>query len=220
MKALLRALRREMRMRQTRRLFPQAQLHDDVVVDEKSRLGRHVVLFRGMRAMDCNIGAYTYVQADSLCYNVEIGPFSSIGPDVVIGLIDHPTHFVSSSPVFYDNQQPLPVFFTDRQLEAAHMPRTIIGADVWIGQRAMIRAGVNIGVGAVIGAGAVVTRDVAPYTIVAGVPAKPLRRRFDDALCDRLAASRWWTLGDAEIKAASAHFADPARFLDVLEGRA
>ena len=121
--------------------------------------------------------------------------------------------------MFYDNTEPLPRAFVDAPLAAAHLPRTVVGADVWIGQRAMIKAGVRIGVGAVIGAGALITRDVPPYAIVVGTPAHVLRRRFPNALCDRLLASQWWMRNADEIARLRHCFADPAAFLAALEAQ-
>lgn len=217
--SLLRMLRADLRERAQRRRFPQAVLHADVVLDAKSTLGHHTVLFAGARLVEAQVSDYSYVQALTQIFNAEIGPYCSIAPEVVIGLIDHPTHFISSSPVFYDNTQPLPHSLVDARLVAAHLPRTLVGADVWIGQRAMIKAGVRIGVGAVIGAGALVTRDVPPYAIVVGTPAHVLRRRFPDALCDRLLASQWWKRNADEIARLRHCFADPAAFLAALEAQ-
>lgn len=94
---------------------------------------------------------------------------------------------------------PFPLFFEEWGLDRAHVPQAwdnkgdiTIGNDVWIGYEAIILSGVTIGDGAIIGTRAVVTQDVPPYTIVGGVPAKPIRRRFDDATIDALLALRWW----------------------------
>lgn len=217
--SLLRMLRADLRERAQRHRFPQAVLHADGVLDATSTLGRHTVLFTGARLVDAQVGDYSYVQARTQVFNAEIGAYCSIAAEVVIGLVDHPTHFISSSPVFYDSTQPLPCFFVDAPLAAARLPRTVVGADVWIGQRAMIKAGVCVGVGAVIGAGALVTRDVPPYAIVVGTPARVLRRRFDDALCDRLMASQWWGRDAAELARLRDCFADPAAFLAALEAQ-
>lgn len=214
--SLLRMLRADLRERAQRRRFPQAVIHTDVTLDAMSTLGSYTVLFAGTRLIDAQIGDYSYVQARTQVFNAEIGAYCSIAPEVVIGLVDHPTHFISSSPVIYDNTQPLPRFLVDAPLDAAHHPRTVVGADVWIGQRAMIKAGVRIGVGAVIGAGALVTSDVPPYAIVVGTPAHVLRRRFADDLCDRLLASQWWMRDADEIACLHDCFADPAAFLAAL----
>jgi len=81
------------------------------------------------------------------------------------------------------------------------MPDTRVGHDVWIGDNSVIMSGLTIGTGAVIGAGAVVTKDVPPYAIVAGIPGRILRYRFDERTIDRLLASRWWEYGDAVVGA-------------------
>jgi acetyltransferase-like isoleucine patch superfamily enzyme len=218
--SLLRMLRADLRERAQRRRFPQAVLHADVVLDGASLLGRHTVLFTGARLVDAQIGDYSYLQARTQVFNAEIGPYCSIAAEVVIGLVDHPMHFISSSPVFYDNTQPLPRFFVEAPIAVANQPRTVVGADVWIGQRAMIKAGVRIGVGAVIGAGALVTHDVPPYAIVGGTPARVLRQRFADGLRDGLLASQWWEREAAELARLRDSFSDPASFLAALEAQA
>lgn len=94
---------------------------------------------------------------------------------------------------------PFPLFFEEWGLDKAHVAQAwdnkgdiVVGNDVWIGYEAVLLSGVTIGDGAIIGTRAVVTQDVPPYTIVGGVPAKPIRRRFDDATIDALLALRWW----------------------------
>lgn len=92
-----------------------------------------------------------------------------------------------------------PIFFDEWNLDPKHITEAwdkkgdiIIGNDVWIGYEALIMSGVTIGDGAIIGARAVVTKDVPPYTIVAGVPAKPFRRRFNDEVIEKLQSAQWW----------------------------
>lgn len=100
-----------------------------------------------------------------------------------------------------------PIFFEEWGLDAQHIRDAwdnkgdiVIGNDVWIGYEAVILSGVTIGDGAIIGARAVVTKDVPPYTIVGGVPAKPIRRRFDDETVRRLLALRWWDWDEDRIR--------------------
>ena len=102
---------------------------------------------------------------------------------------------------------PFPIFFEEWNLDARNICSAwdnkgdiIIGSDVWIGYEAVIMAGVTIGDGAIIGTRAVVTKDVPPYTIVGGVPAKMIRKRFDDATIERLEKLRWWDWGAAKIQ--------------------
>jgi hypothetical protein len=124
---------------------------------------------------------------------------------------------VSTSPVFYDNQQPLPRFLIKRQVFSGSLPHTEIGADVWIGQSALVLAGVKIGTGAVIGAGSVVTKDVPPYAVAVGNPCRVRRFRFDQGLCRRLLDSRWWEMDERTLEGFASSFLDPVQFLVKLE---
>ena len=200
-----------------RKKFPTTIIHHGSIVDETSTLGEFSVLFSDVKLMSSSLGAYSYVQAKSVICNAEIGEFCSIASSVNIGLADHPMHMVSTSPVFYDNSQPLPKFLTNKRIFTKVLPRTSIGADVWIGQGAMIKAGVKIGVGAVIGAGSVVTKDVAPYIVAAGNPCRQIRPRFSEDIICRLIASKWWALSDQKLGQLSHLFVDPVMLLDELE---
>ena len=200
-----------------RRRFQRSIIHPGVRVAPGCTLGDRSVLFSNVRLSDSSVGAYSYVQENTALYGAEVGPFCSIAANVTIGLQDHPMYMVSTSPVFYDNSQPLPKAFVCESQRGDRVPKTILEADVWIGEGAKVRAGVRIGVGAVIGAGSVVTHDIAPYTIAAGVPCRPLRRRFDDALCNRLLKSAWWLLDEKELIALAHYYSDPIAFLDAIE---
>jgi len=197
--------------------FPQSVIHSSAEVDKTSDLGAYSVLFEDVTLINSNLGAYSYVQSGSVLNNANIGRFCSIASDVNIGLANHPMYMVSSSPVFYDNAQPLPKFFINKRVFTETLPCTTIGADVWIGHGAIVKAGVEISVGAVIGAGSVVTKDVAPYTIVAGNPSKQIRLRFSEDIIARLIASKWWTLNEQKLEELAPLFVDPAKLLDSLE---
>ena len=101
---------------------------------------------------------------------------------------------------------PFPLFFEEWGLEKKNVTNAwdnkgdiVIGSDVWIGYEAVILAGVTIGDGAIIGTRAVVTKDVPPYTIVGGIPAKPIRKRFDDEMISHLLALKWWDWAEDRI---------------------
>lgn len=147
---------------------------------------RHVRLDRCAFIGTIRVGFRSYAN-DSVLRDCEIGRFCSIGRRCTIGGAGHPLDRLSTHPSF--------------MVEADFGARTTIGNDVWIGDGAVIVAGLTIGDGAVIGANAVVTRDVAPFAVIGGVPARLIRMRFDDATITRIAASIWWRYGDAAIGA-------------------
>lgn len=147
-----------------------------------------------------NVGRYTYLAGNNRIFNTTIGSFCSIAENATIGHAEHPYNQFSTSPVFYKKDNP---FGTDKffQKEVKEFITTTIGHDVWIGYNAYIRSGVNVGNGCVIGAGAVVTKNVEPYTIVAGVPAKKIKSRFTIERIQQLEQDQWWNLADAELVA-------------------
>ena len=141
---------------------------------------------------DCSVGRFTYFAADSFIVNCRIGAFCSIGPEIRIGLGRHPTRdYVSTYPSFYSPRSSGRINFgvtTDFQ---EYLPMEI-GNDVLLSSHCIVLDGVKIGDGAIVGAGAVVTRDVADYTVVAGSPARMVRQRFTDEEIAFLKELRWW----------------------------
>jgi acetyltransferase-like isoleucine patch superfamily enzyme len=200
-----------------RRKFPTSVIHARVLVDGESVLGRNSVMFRDSVLIRSALGAYSYVQSSTAIYNADIGPFCSIAGGVTIGLAAHPTNMVSTCPVFYDNEQPLPHFFIKNRQFSNNLPRTMIGADVWLGHGVLIKAGVQIGVGAIVGAGSIVTKDIPPYTVSVGSPCREIRQRFPKEISDRLLRSRWWEMEEKELERWAPFFPDPQMFLDRLD---
>lgn len=145
---------------------------------------------------------------------IAIGAFCSIGPDVMIfGQADHPVHLASTFPFRSLMLRP-----EDGLQDAVTRGGVTIGNDVWIGARAIILSGVTIGHGAVIGAGAVVSRDVPPYGIAVGNPARVVRHRFPAEVVARLLAVAWWDWPDARIGALEDAFYGPIEgFLERAE---
>ncbi len=154
---------------------------------------------------------YSFCGYDCQIVNCNIGSFCSIANNVVIGGAMHPVNWVSMSPVFYEGKDSVRKKFARHKRENEKM--TIIGHDVWIGQNAIIKQGVTVGIGAVIGMGSVVTKDVDPYTIVAGCPAKLIKKRFDENTIYKLLESKWWEFNDEKIQELSVHITNPDNFL-------
>jgi len=217
MRSLFAPLLNKIQTYRLRKRYPLAVIYPNAVIDRKTLIDEYAVVFDNVQLQNSFIGRFSYIQKNSSCTNVEIGPFCSIASNVVIGVVDHPLSYISTSPVFYDTSQPLPFFLTSVSIKKVIVPRTKIGADVWIGQGVIIKAGIEVGIGAVIGAGSVVTRNVPPYSIYGGVPAKLIRLRFEESVCRRLIESAWWTLSKESLISLSKHFDSPENFLAQVE---
>lgn len=172
-------------------------------------------------AVNTAMGRYSYCGYGCMLNNCEIGRFCSIADNVTVGLTNHPLDWVSTSTAFYvcEGNQSIPNDMASLRYDAAP-PKTVIGNDVWIGKNAILKAGITVGNGAMIGMGSVVTKDVPPYAIVAGNPARVIRMRFPQELADRLQASRWWELEPEKIKKYVPLMDRPEEFLAALEGEA
>ncbi len=132
---------------------------------------------------------------------ITIGSYCAIGKDVKIILNNHPTEFTCMQYSFYTSH-----FKTTPKIKEKQDVSVEIGSDVWIGDNVIILPNVNIGHGCVIGAGSVVTKSIAPYTIVGGVPAKKIKMRFNDDKIQELLKSEWWTWNTTQIKENKAFF--------------
>lgn len=164
----------------------------------------------GSSFINSNMDKYSFCGYDCEIINTNIGKFTSIANNVVIGGAMHPMDWVSMSPVFYHGRDSISRKFAE--LQRPTDKQTIIGNDVWIGQFAMIKQGVTIGDGAVVGMGSIVTKDVGPFEVWVGNPAKFLKKRFDEDTIEILSKSKWWLMSDDELLSYANDFNDIEAF--------
>lgn len=193
------------------RLSEIPRIHPNATVAD-SQLGRYTEIAEGCRISELELGDYSYIERDGMVWCATIGKFANIAAAVRINATRHPMdraslhHFTYRAGDYWDDASHDEAFFAWRRDQ-----RITIGHDVWIGHGATLLPGVSLGNGAVVGAGAVVSRSVPAYTIVTGVPARPLRRRFPEAIAARLEALAWWDWEHERLRFALEDF----RHLDV-----
>lgn len=181
-----------------------------------------------------SIGAYSYFRSGVVRRLESVGRYCSIGPNVIIGETEHPVDWLSTSPFQYHRKWRTARFGISEEEFKSPFPGSglvdvgkvitppvqepvVIGNDVWIGANVILRRGIRVGDGAVCAAGAVVVRDVPPYTIVGGIPARPIRQRFDDVTVERLLGLQWWRYDAVDLRGLPFHDVNAA--LDELEKR-
>ncbi|EQA70105.1 putative acetyltransferase [Leptospira noguchii serovar Panama str. CZ214] len=167
------------------------------------------------------IGRYVAMSFFSYLADSNVGNYCTFAARVSIGAFSHPIDFLTSHEIGYRDttasygetayKEDPEIYFKMRSV------RTIIGNDVWIGDNAVVIKGVKIGNGSIVGAGAIVTKDVEPFSIVAGNPAKPIRKRFSQEIIDRIEESEWWKLSMTELSGVP--FSDISKALEIIEER-
>ena len=172
-----------------------AEIHD-------STLGRYTEVAERCRVTETELGDYSYMMQDCATWCATIGKFSNIAASVRLNATNHPTarptlhHFTYRASDYWDDAEHEADFFGHRRSLRVH-----VGHDTWLGHGSTVLPGVTVGDGAVVGAGAVVSKDVAPYTIVGGVPARPIRERFDPRTAERFQALAWWDWEHERLRA-------------------
>lgn len=157
----------------------------------KSKLGNWSRLKKNVELRDSILGDYSYISSGSVVNASEIGKFNSIGPGTFIGLWEHNTWTTTHSFYLYESSGGFVKGYENYEMDKI---RTKIDNDVWIGANVTINKGIHIKSGTIIGSGAVVTKDIEPYSIIVGNPGKILRYRFETADIDFFLKLNWWDL--------------------------
>lgn len=174
---------------------------------ERSTFGAWTEVGAYSDIMLSEFGDYSYCSRSCDFANATVGKFANIASGVRVGATDHPLHtaslhhFLYRSASYWEDAEDDAEWFVKRRKR-----RAVIGHDTWLGHNAQVKPDVTVGHGAVVASGAVVTKDVAPYEIVAGVPAKPIRRRHSEAVAERLIALAWWDWSHDALRAALPDF--------------
>lgn len=176
----------------------------DSKVDKKAAISYFTKFYRS------SIQKYSYVGDSCFIINTSIGKFCSIAGNCTMGVANHPLDWVSTSPIFHSGKNILRKNFSELKYKAYDL--TVIGNDVWIGEGVLIKSGIKIGDGAVIGAKSLVTKNVEPYSVVGGIPAKEIRKRFSSDIIEELLNFKWWDLSDDELETIATTFNDIDEF--------
>lgn len=178
----------------------------------------------GGRIINSSIGYGTYIIGENgYIHNCKIGRFCSIASNCHIGLGNHPQNTISTSPLFYSATSPLPNSFLTEDIPINQESlkdnnyNIIIGNDVWLGYNVCIKEGITIGDGAIIGAKSLVTRDIPPYSVAVGSPAKVIKYRFSEEQIKKLLDIKWWDRDIEWIKENIHSFSDIDTFIANIE---
>lgn len=212
----------QFRLQSAQRGKPRWKLDDILSVSREARLEPYAHIFTGMTIPGA-LGAFSYSWG-RLEPTFRIGRYCSIAASVSQMGMAHPTDWASTSP-FSHNPRPLGGFLAylqDREVKQYSIhdfdfgtASITLGHDVWVGEGALIKAGVAIGDGAIVAARAIVTRTVPPYAIVGGAPARIIRYRFSEELITRMRAAEWWRFGPDVLQPLDVR--NPSVFLQRLD---
>lgn len=185
---------------------------------QDSDFGKNILIGKNVKFYRSSLGDFSAIHEDAFVSDCSIGKYTSIAKGCYIGGAAHPVSWAGTALCFYctrKQEEGKKSFFYKKYFDP--FQRTTIGNDVWIGADAMIKAGVNIHDGAIIGMGAVITKDVGAYEIWAGNPARFIRKRFENEMCEALLETKWWEKDVSMIRAASQYIDQPQLFINKLK---
>ena len=198
-------------------MMPKSYFRNGTIIEGHNYIGKNVYL------SNVKVGYGTIINNGSDLADVKIGKYSSIGPNIGSLLGAHPTRtYVATHPAFYMKDPGFCLHFCEKDsfteysyLQDDARYQISIGNDVWIASGVKIMQGVTIGDGAIIGAGSLVTQDVEPYGVYAGVPAKKIRLRFSEEQIQKLLAMKWWERDEDWIREHIEEFHDVEQFVNI-----
>ncbi len=178
-------------------LSRQTEIHQSAIIESPIRTYGFIQIKK-----DSEVGRFSYFNHNSTVFRgVKIGRYCSIGKNCQIGVYEHPLDWITTSPITYNMGLHFPDYYGQfKNLKIKRSGPAFIGNDVWMGSNVIVKRGVTIGDGAVIAGGAMVTKDVPPYAIFGGMPAKLIRYRFDHETILSLIKSKWWDLPVDKLK--------------------
>lgn len=192
---------------------------DSLVSLNNCEFGFYNTIYKGASMHEVQLSDCTYVGMNTKIANTKVGKFCSIGTDCKIGLAKHPSSiFVSTHPIFYSIYKQVEMSFVDKSYFDEY-ENIIIGNDVWIGANVVVLGGVTISDGAIIATGSVVTKDIPPYAICGGVPAKIINYRFKEQDISRLIELKWWNMDIQYLKKNFKKFHNIEDFLDLMSSK-
>lgn len=177
-------------------------------IDKTAKVGT------GSNCINVEMGRYSYMGKNNSVCNTKIGSFCSIASYCAIGGGEHSVNALSTSPVFFEGHNIFNKNFA--HLSVNERKPVIIQNDVWIGEKVFVKDGITIANGAIVGAHSVVTHDVPPYAIVAGVPARIIRYRFKNIIIRELLESQWWNYSENDLKEKGMKFGHVEKFLELI----
>lgn len=200
-------------------ILPGAYLYGNTELSGRNYIGKNVELNH------VNVGFASYVNNGGMLTNTAIGAYTSIGPGVKSVIGHHPiSENISTHPAIYSADGAMGFTYANETtfeettwIDKSREIQISIGNDVWIGSDVSIMEGVTIKDGAVVATGSIVTKDVEPYSVVAGVPAKEIKKRFSKEMIEKLLELKWWDKGEDWIKENQKYFADPETFFDNIK---
>lgn len=170
------------------------------LINSSSSISKKAKVNRYAKIYSSEVSDFSYIGIGTKLVNTSVGKYCSFADSCSIGLPKHTLNFISTSPIFTESKNSTGTKWIKKDIITNNKDKITIGNDVWIGNKVTIIGNVKIGDGAIIGAGAIVTKDVPDYAIVAGIPAKIIRYRFDKKIIDRLLYIKWWNMPEKKLR--------------------